>query len=326
MHGPFSSRYWHVQGARRDYDPVLILGGAFQTKHSLVKFAEVFAENTDVILVDLPGTGKTDIPPVEVGADFFAKCLGQLLDRLNVTRINLIGVSFGTAIAYTFAQQYPERIANLVLIGTISHADKQIETVLEVMFDALERGDKEVFANSVTAVVMNHEQRDRIPEFRRGERLLRLALARMSDRENEQFRVNGRRILLHRRLDMSQPVPVRALVFTGQYDSVTTPEHCREVAATIRDAHLVVVRDADHLVPLERFDLCISLTDSFLRGQDPQESPDYVSVEQVGSGTLGLEKRPDPAGVVSPPAAEQPAKRASKPRTTRPFSPRQMPG
>src|SRR6185503_18383473 len=102
--------------------------------------------------------------------------------------------------------------------------------------------------------------------------------------------------------------------------------HCREVAATIRDAHLVVVRDADHLVPLERFDLCISLTDSFLRGQDPQESPDYLSVERVGIGTAGSKRLSDQPGVATPPAADQPAKRASKPRSTRPFSPRQMPG
>lgn len=280
-HGPFSSRYWFLEGKDPDYDPVLFIGGAFQTKRSLVRFAEVFAESADVILVDLPGTGKTDIPPPEIGGDFFADCIRDLLDRLHVEKINLVGVSFGTAIAYTFAQRHPERTANLVLIGTMSHADRHIEHALETSFDALEDGDLEAFADRVSRVLLNHERTDDIPEFRRGERLLRAALARMTDREVEQFRINGRRILLHRRLDTSRPISARALVFTGEYDSVTTPEHCLEVAKTIPGAWWVLVRQADHLVVLERFDVCVALTDAFLRGKDPEDGPDLSAVRRV---------------------------------------------
>ena len=287
VHGPFTSRYWYLKGARHDYEPVLFIGGAFQTKRSLVKFAEVFAKSADVILVDLPGTGNTDIPPPEVGGDFFADCIGQLLDQVGIARINLVGVSFGSAIAYTFAQRHPDRVANLVLIGTMSHADRRIEEALELSFDALDRGDMESFANRVSRVLMNYEKRLDIPQFKRGERLLRMAFARMTEREIEQFRINGRRILLHRRLDKSLPVPVRALVFTGEHDSVTTPEHCLEVASTISDSHLVLVRDADHLAVLERFEVCAQLTDSFLRGLRPKKTSDYAAVRYVGIADRG---------------------------------------
>lgn len=286
VHGPFASRYWHLDGERHDYDPVLFIGGAFQTKRSLAKFAKVFQSYADVILVDLPGTGKTDIPPVEVGGDFFADCIADLLMRLHVERVNLVGISFGTAIAYTFAQQYPDHMANLVLIGTMSQANEQIEEALEKSFQELDHGDMERFANRISAVLMNHEHKEHIPEFQRGDRLLRIALSRMTELEIEQFRTNGRRILLHRRLDTNKPVTARTLVFTGEYDSVTTPEHCLEVASTIEaDAHWVTIRGADHLVALERFDLCVELTDAFLRGNDPAPSPDFTAVRQVGTAS-----------------------------------------
>ncbi len=280
-HGGYRYRYRHVEGARNDYPSVLFIGGAFQTMRSLAKFAEVFAAHADVVLVDLPGTGDTDLPPAELGGDFFAACVRTLLNRLGISRVNIVGVSFGTAIAYTFAQRHPNRVANLVLVGTMSHADRRIEEALELSFDALDSGDMRCFADRVSAVLMNHAQRDGIPQFKRGERLLRVALARMTEREVEQFRVNGRRILLHRRLDTRRPVPVRALVFTGEHDSVTSPEHCIEVGSTIRDAHWVSVREADHLVVLERFEVCARLTDSFLRGEEPQISPDFADVRRI---------------------------------------------
>lgn len=283
-HAGYRYRYRHVEGQQNDYAPVLFLGGAFQTMRSLAKFAEVFAAHADVVLVDLPGTGDTDLPPAELGGDFFTGCVRKLLNHLGIPRVNIVGVSFGTAIAYTFAQRHPERVTNLVLIGTMSHADRRIEEALELSFDALDSGDMGRFADRVSTVLMNHGQRDRIPQFKRGERLLRVALARMTEREVEQFRVNGRRILLHRRLDTRRPVPVRALVFTGEHDSVTTPEHCIEVASTIREAYWVSVRDADHLAVLERFEVCARLTDSFLRGQEPQNSPDFADVRRVAAG------------------------------------------
>lgn len=127
----------------------------------------------------------------------------------------------------------------------MSHADRRIEEALELSFDALDSGDMGCFADRVSSVLMNHARRNGIPQFKRGERLLRVALARMTEREVEQFRINGQRILLHRRLNTRRPVRVRALVFTGEHDSVTTPEHCIEVASTIRDACWVSVRDAD---------------------------------------------------------------------------------
>jgi len=283
-HEGYSYRYRYVQGARNDYAPVLFLGGAFQTMRSLAKVAEWFAAHADVVLVDLPGTGDSDLPPPELGGKFFADCVRRVMNRIGASRVNVVGVSFGTAIAYTVAQRHPSRVANLVLVGTMSHADRRIEEALELSFEALDGGDMKGFADRVSSVLMNHGRRRQIPQFERGERLLRVALGRMRQREIEQFRVNGERILLHRRLDTSRPVPVRALVFTGEHDTVTTPGHCLEVASTIGDAHWVLVRDADHLVVLERFEVCARLTDSFLRGRAPRSAPDFAAVRRLGGG------------------------------------------
>lgn len=281
--GGYRYHYRYFPAGQHEYDPVLFLGGAFQTMRSLQKFAEVFTNRTSVILTDLPGTGESDPLPPWIGVNFLADCVREVLDHLKVPTVNLVGVSFGTAIAYTAAQRFPERIGNLVLIGAMSDVDERIGRALELSLKALASKDMEQFSDRVAHMLLNHRKRDEIVNFGRGDRLLRAALARMSEREIEQFRVNSQRLLLHRRLDTSRPVLCRTLVLTGEHDSVTTPQHCLEVAETAREAYLALVGEADHLVPLERFGVCERLVDRFMRRAELRDTPGCAFFRPVGS-------------------------------------------
>jgi 4,5:9,10-diseco-3-hydroxy-5,9,17-trioxoandrosta-1(10),2-diene-4-oate hydrolase len=78
----------------------------------------VLAEHFRTIVVDQPGFGKSDKPPVE--GNFFtfaANALAGLLDDLGVARVNLIGNSLGGGTAVRFALDHSERAGRLVLIG-----------------------------------------------------------------------------------------------------------------------------------------------------------------------------------------------------------------
>ncbi len=266
--------YRYFPGPHRHYAPLLFLGGAFQSMRSLKKFATVFRDRAGVILVDLPGSGDSDMPPPELGGDFLAGCVRHLLDGLALLRVNAIGVSFGTAPAYNLAQRYPERVEKLVLIGTMSRIDDRIRRALEVSFAALKASDMEAFADRVSKVLLNHDRRREIARFHRAERLLRAAIGQMKEREIEQFRLNGERLLLHERLDTCRRLVTPTLVLTGEHDTVTTPQHCREVARTAWESYLALVDRADHLVPLERFEICERLVDTFLRGGDLHQVSD----------------------------------------------------
>lgn len=275
----FRYEYRWEQSPQRQYEPVLLIGGAFQTMDSLRRFASYFAARTDVVLIDPPGSGASDALPAHYGADFLAQCVKQTLDRLCIQRVNLIGVSFGTAIAYRVAQLFPERVANMVLVGTMSHADERIRAALGTCTRALEREDMAEFSSCVSTTLLNHERRDEIENFRIADRILRSTTASMTSAATDHFRTNAARLELHRRLETERPPTVRTLVFTGEHDQVTTPAHCRQVAATIDGACFVLIENADHLVPLERPGTCTALADTFLRGMRVKWARECRTVE-----------------------------------------------
>jgi len=89
-----------------------------------------FAKDFRTLLVDQPGFGQSDKPPV-VGNyfRFAANAVKDLLDELGIDRIHLLGNSLGGGTAMRFALLYPERVGRLVLMGpgglslNLFHAD-----------------------------------------------------------------------------------------------------------------------------------------------------------------------------------------------------------
>jgi 4,5:9,10-diseco-3-hydroxy-5,9,17-trioxoandrosta-1(10),2-diene-4-oate hydrolase len=89
-----------------------------------------FATTFRTLLVDQPGFGGSDKPPV-VG-NFYrhaADHLLALLDELGIDRVHLLGNSLGGGTAMRLALTYPDRVGRLVLIGpgglslNLFHAD-----------------------------------------------------------------------------------------------------------------------------------------------------------------------------------------------------------
>jgi 4,5:9,10-diseco-3-hydroxy-5,9,17-trioxoandrosta-1(10),2-diene-4-oate hydrolase len=89
--------------------------GMSNFKHNLPAFAEHFR----TLVVDQPGYGKSDKPPVEGNYfTFAAAALKDLLDELHINQaVHLVGNSLGGGTAVRFALENPERAGRLVLMG-----------------------------------------------------------------------------------------------------------------------------------------------------------------------------------------------------------------
>ena len=89
-----------------------------------------FAARFRTLLVDQPGFGGSDKPPV-VGNYYrhSAEYVVQLLDELGIDRVHLLGNSLGGGTAMRLALSHPDRVGRLVLMGpgglslNLFHAD-----------------------------------------------------------------------------------------------------------------------------------------------------------------------------------------------------------
>jgi pimeloyl-ACP methyl ester carboxylesterase len=75
-----------------------------------------FAKRNRVILIDLPGHGKSDKPEVTYSMDYFARAVDAVLQDAKVKRAVLVGHSMGTPIARQFYRKYPKKTLAIVIV------------------------------------------------------------------------------------------------------------------------------------------------------------------------------------------------------------------
>lgn len=74
--------------------------------------------DTTVVRFDVPGTGESPPSLVPYGFPYLAWMLGRVLTKLGLGVVDVLGLSWGGALAQQFAFQNPRRCRRLVLVAT----------------------------------------------------------------------------------------------------------------------------------------------------------------------------------------------------------------
>ncbi|RAP73382.1 alpha/beta fold hydrolase [Paenibacillus montanisoli] len=266
-------------------EPILFLSGAFQNMDAWDKFVRYFKDRCAMILVDLPGVGKSDLLPKEYGLDYLVRGVVQTLDHLSIERVKVLSASYSTPIAYEFAKQHPHRVSRLLLAGImkeIPHASRDgvIRTI-----EHLQRGDTDKFADDVVNGLINTDPRIEINRRRLVMKLFRSQLLQLSPDLVEKYVANTLRLLTHPPLNIENSPNVPALIFTGEHDLFTKPEYCREIAQSFSNSAYTTICRADHIFHLEQFDVVIQLVDRFFFDAPLDEIPGCNPFEYRRSGS-----------------------------------------
>lgn len=74
--------------------------------------------DSTVVRFDVPGTGGSPTSMLPYGFPYLAWVLGQVLTKLGISVVDVLGLSWGGALAQQFAFQNPRRCRRLVLVAT----------------------------------------------------------------------------------------------------------------------------------------------------------------------------------------------------------------
>lgn len=258
--------------------PLILISGAFQDMNSWKRYVNAFRNEYKIILLDLPGTGKSDLLPERFGLEFLTGALAHFVMSLGVEKVEMVAVSYATPIGYAFAKEYPEKVSHLVLCGTMREIPDNMREATAHAIQMLNGNKMHEFAIEVLDVLTNREIPERIANFYLVERILYRGLATMSDELKERFVENTSRLLRHDPLDISTKSYTRTLVMTGEYDIYTRPEYCREIAASIVNSVFLTIRSADHLFHLEQFAATEQVIRRFLQDQPLEKIPEINEI------------------------------------------------
>ena len=264
--------------------PILFLSGAWQKMDAWMRYAEYANRIAPVILLDPPGNGCADAAPAHYGREFFDAAILQVLDAERVSRVNLLGYSYGAALAFGLAQSHPERVKRVVLVGTTACVSGAAREALTQAISALQRRQADGFADAVVGNFLSGHAN--LSKRRLVDRVVRGAFSCLAPEDYWKYEQNAMRLLIHSQQDLSRGLDAPVLVVTGEYDVFTPPDGGRELARACSRSAFTTIRKADHFAYLEQPRTLMELALNFFRelplGAVPGCSPiEYFGLDQL---------------------------------------------
>jgi 3-oxoadipate enol-lactonase len=206
---------------------------------------ESLSRHHRVVAFDRRGFGRSSGVP---GIEDDVADLEHLLQRLNIDRAALVGMSQGARVALRWALKHPERTSCLVLDGTPAEALAPLSGGEEIPIDdyreRLRRDGIEAFLQAW----LHHPFMQLRTSELEAHRLLREIAARYPARD---LQMNERPQLQLLGMQDLRRLQVPTLVLSGEFDSPQRRSVARHLAQTLPDARLQVLKGAGHLAALD---------------------------------------------------------------------------
>src|SRR5437773_11256826 len=119
-----SSGYADVNGIRLYHEiygrgePLVLLHGGLMTIGEMLTLVEPLAKTHQVIAVELQGHGRTADTDRPLSFETMGDDIAALLNQLNISKADIVGLSLGAAVGLRTAIQHPERVRRLVVISS----------------------------------------------------------------------------------------------------------------------------------------------------------------------------------------------------------------
>jgi pimeloyl-ACP methyl ester carboxylesterase len=103
-----------------------------QSGHNAKEYDDVvpfLAKRFRVLVIDLPGHGRSDTPPRELEMQDFTDVIVQLLNHLNIARTHVVGTHGGGSLAVDLGTRYASMVDKLIFVGLGRGKDFDIEKI-----------------------------------------------------------------------------------------------------------------------------------------------------------------------------------------------------
>lgn len=230
-------------------DVVLLLHGWGREAATFQPVFEWLAQSHKVYALDLPGFGKSQVPPTAWDSSDYAQFVTAFLEKFGIPKAHLIGHSFGGRISIILSAEHPEKVDKLILVDSAGIKPKRtakyyLRVGIAKVGKLLRRCGKfgVHLANAMSARVGSKDYQDA------GE--MRATLVKVVNQDL--------RSLLPR-------ISASTLLIWGENDKDTPVSFGEIMEKEIPDAGLVVLKEAGHFSYLDKFPEFRRIVASFLK-------------------------------------------------------------
>ena len=208
------------------------------------------------------------------------------MDIVGLDKVSVMGMSLGSVVASCLADQRPELIDRMILMGVMQKTRKSWRMLLEESLHLMKEQRMDEFGQAVILYLVNHAKMEQTRMSPTAKRLFYRQMADFTATEQDRYDVNCNRLL--RLTDV--PIPqCKVLVACGQYDSFTLPHENANFALQCPNMEFAMIANADHVPQLQRRKETMNLFATFLRDEPIQELEGIIPMTRAQ--LLTMERR-----------------------------------
>ena len=241
------SVYYEVHGTG---EPLLLLNGIFMSCASWSQFVPSFSRHNQLILVDFLDQGKSHKLDADYDQTIHIETIRALLDHLGLTRVSMMGISYGGEVAMQFALAYPERLKKLVLSNTTAYTNPWLQDMGRAWEQAISSYDGRQFFKACIPVVYSPKfYTTNIEWAKQREELFSNAFGK--DTYDAFIRLIRSAEDLDLRSDLKK-ISTPTLVISSEHDYVTPIQDQELIVRELSCAAHLLIKDAGHAAMYEK--------------------------------------------------------------------------
>ena len=257
--------HWEEIGRRRvnvldigegDRTPTLFVHGLSGCWQNFIENIPFVSQTRRVVSLDLPGFGESSMPGERITIPYYARIVNEMLERLGLERVSVVGNSMGGFIAAELTIQQPVRVERLALISAAGISSSSVHRL-----PALTAG------RIGAAVMANQVVDNRRIAMRPRSRQLALALVARHPRllagdvayegllrgaSKPGFYAALRACIEYDYRERLPEIQTPTLIVWGENDSVLSVHDADEYERLIPKTKKLVMRDTGHVPQIER--------------------------------------------------------------------------
>ncbi len=226
-------------------EPLVLIHGVGLNKQVWEFQMAAFADEYRVIAYDTLGHGNSPIPGEDLRLDDYFKQLADLLDTLNIDRINLCGHSMGALITVGFTLKFPQRVVRIIpMMGAFDRSPEHQIRSLKVA-DILAGPEADSLLKATLErwfMPADYDDSNRAKKIIQVESWLKQTNRTGYSRAYRMFAQNGE-TYVGKLGKIIQP----ALFITAENDPNSSPDMSRRMAAEVRRGQVYIINDERHM-------------------------------------------------------------------------------
>ncbi len=239
---------------------IMLIHGYLETSEIWSSFAKRLSEKFRVIIVDLPGHGRSDNAEEVLAMDLMASVLAELLENLNISKVFLTGHSLGGYVTLAFADLFPGMLSGYCLFHSHPFADDsgKIEKRL-IEAGVVEKGKKDWFIPGSVTKLYSPANLQKFSESL--QRSIDIAL-KVPDKTI--VAVLKGMIARPSRASVMESGKVPCLWILGAADNLI---NCREIQSKVslpENAEVAILENSGHMGFIEEEDLALKIITEFV--------------------------------------------------------------